>query len=206
VSIKLYVEGGGDSRGLRAECRRGFAEFIRKGGLASRMPRVVACGGRQQAYDDFRVAAEQAGNQEAPMLLIDAEQPVQAGNPWEHLRLQAGWSRPAGATDQQCHLMVQVMESWFLCDVETLADFYGTGFLQNALPGNSNVEVVPKSDVLSGLTRATGQTRKGPYSKGKHSFSLLAKIDPAKVERGAPYAKRFLEALRAHAGGAGGSV
>lgn len=206
VSVQVYVEGGGDSKALRTECQRGFNEFIKKAGLASRMPRIVVCGGRQQAYSDFCVAAEQAGNQEVPMLLVDAEEPVQSGGPWEHLKSQAGWTRPAGTADQQCHLMVQIMESWFLCDVETLTAFYGNGFQQNALPRNSNVEAVPKSDVLGGLTRATRQTQKGPYSKGNHSFSILASIDPAKVESTAPYAKRLLEALRAYAGATGASA
>lgn len=53
VGMKLYVEGGGDTNLLRTACRQGFSEFLKKAGLAGRMPRVVACGGRQDAYDAF---------------------------------------------------------------------------------------------------------------------------------------------------------
>ena len=33
MTVKLYVEGGGDTRVTKAECRRGFAEFFRRAGL-----------------------------------------------------------------------------------------------------------------------------------------------------------------------------
>jgi hypothetical protein len=70
VTVKVYVEGGGDhNKTLDSECRRGFSEFFRKGGLAGRMPRVVACGGRQQAYDAFRTANTNAGPGSLPILL-----------------------------------------------------------------------------------------------------------------------------------------
>ena len=45
------------------------------------------------------------------MLLVDAERPVASSGPWGHLNAPPdSWVRPAGATDDQCHLMVQVME------------------------------------------------------------------------------------------------
>lgn len=53
--MKIYVEGGGDSKELKTRCRRGFSNFFEKAGLKGRMPRVVACGSlvlavRAQAY------------------------------------------------------------------------------------------------------------------------------------------------------------
>jgi hypothetical protein len=56
VAIKLFVEGGGDSKTLRTACREGFAEFLGKAGLKGSMPRIVACGGRGSAYNDFCTA------------------------------------------------------------------------------------------------------------------------------------------------------
>jgi len=56
VTVRLYVEGGGDSKELKTHCRRGFRKFIEKAGLQGRMPRIVACGGRQRAYDSFATA------------------------------------------------------------------------------------------------------------------------------------------------------
>ena len=37
------------------------------------------------------------------------------------------------AEENQCHLMVQVMESWFFADKDKLAEFYGQNFNRNAL-------------------------------------------------------------------------
>ena len=57
MNVKIYVEGGGDTRALRTLCRRGFSEFFAKVGLRGRMPRIVASGGRRQAFDDGLKAA-----------------------------------------------------------------------------------------------------------------------------------------------------
>ena len=93
--------------------------------------------------------------------------------------------------------MAQIMESWFLADKKALASFYGQGFRPNAISGNAQVEAVPKADVLSGLERATKDTKKGAYRKGSHSFEILASLDADAVEGAAPHAKRFLDTLRA---------
>lgn len=194
MSTKLYVEGGGDSKALRTACRKGFRKLLEKAGLGGRMPRIVACGGRKAAYDDF-VTSLRTGDC-VPMLLVDAEGPALAAKPWEHLRARDQWTRPEGAADEQCHLMVQVMESWFLADREALATFYGQGFKRAALPKNPMIEQVPKQDVMRALANATGETRKGSYSKGAHSFDVLAALDPRRVEDASPHAKRLLDALR----------
>ncbi len=195
VTVRLYVEGGGDSKKLRVHCRRGFRKFVEKAGLKGRMPRIVACGGRQGAYDSFTTALD-AGNS-TPMLLVDAERPVTDASAWEHLRKRDGWPRPGRAHENQCHLMAQLMESWFLADRRALKTFYGPEFHEKSLPSDPRVEQVPKADVLDGLARATRKTSKGPYDKGPTSFDILAEVDPSKVERSARHAKRFLDTLRA---------
>ena len=135
------------------------------------------------------------------MLLVDSESPVYvpatAAQPWQHLRARDGWERPPRATDEQCHLMVQVMESWFLADREALGAYYGQGFRAGSLPQNPLIEDVGKDDVLNGLEQATRDTSKGRYNKGRDSFDLLARLDPAKVTSASPYAKRFIDALTA---------
>ena len=194
VSIKLYVEGGSDSKTLRTACREGFGTFIEKAGLSGRMPRIVACGGRDKAYDKFKIAhANQDG---ISLLLVDAERPVDQAGAWEHLQgAPDEWPRPVGATDDQCHLMVQIMESWFLADRDALQEFYGQGYRGNALPQNPQIERVAKDDVLNGLDRAARDTSKREYKKVPHSFEILAKLDPEKVQNASPHAKRFVEAL-----------
>lgn len=192
MSVKLCVEGGGDRRALKRNLRIGMGKFLEKAGLQGRMPRIAACGSRNAAYDSFRIAH---GRGERAMLLVDAEGPVGASGPWQHLKMRDGWNRPGGATDGQCHLMVQLMESWFLADADALESFYGQDFRKRALPANQNVEQVSKRDVLNGLAGATRDTTKGSYDKGAHSFDILAHLDPAKVRRASPHADRLVQAL-----------
>lgn len=130
------------------------------------------------------------------MLLVDAEGPVKVDSAWRHLRERDGWQRPTGATNEQCHLMVQVMESWFLADREALARFYGANFRSGAIPQWSSIERVPKPDVEARLKDATRRTTKGDYHKGRHSFEILGKLDPNKVAEASPHAKRFIDSLK----------
>ena len=201
MTVKVYVEGGGNTRGLRARCREGFSSFFGKAGLVGRMPQVVACGRRQGAYDKFRGALASSNEQEFIVLLVDSEGPVKArSGPWHHLRTRDRWDKPEDATDDNAHLMVQCMESWFLADKDRLAAFFGRGFNRNALPANQNVEEVAKADVLDGLRNATRQCQpKGEYGKARHSFEILSEVDPARVLAASPHAKRLVDTLRAKA-------
>ena len=156
------------------------------------MPKIVVCGSREDAYDKFRIALASQTN---AMLLVDSDEPVIEQGPWQHLKVHRNWDRPAGASDSQCHLMIQVMESWFLADRETLREFFGPAFQESALPRNPNVEQIAKQDVIDGLVRATRNTTKGPYKKGIQSYEILEKLDPAKVRQFSPYADRFINAL-----------
>ncbi|WP_459594091.1 DUF4276 family protein [Dickeya ananatis] len=53
-----------------------------------------------------------------------------------------------------------------------------------------------KQQVYDMLENATRSTTKGRYGKGAHSFTLLALIDPAKVQQASPWAQRFITQLR----------
>ena len=89
------------------------------------------------------------------------------------------------------------MEAWFLADKAAVADYFGTGFASNSLPAGHDIERVPKRDIEQGLANATRRCRKGKYDKGRHSFDLLAALDPEKVSDASPYVKRLLDTLRA---------
>ncbi len=195
VAVRLYVEGGGDTNRLRTACRRGFREFFLKAGLAGSMPRIIASGSRRSAYDDFCIA--QREGVDCALLLVDSEEAVaEDDGPWDHLSKRDRWPRPPDASDGQCHLMVQVMESWFLADKAALGRYFGKGFNERALPKRDDIEAIPKADVFKGLENATRQTEtKGSYSKGSHSFEILALIDPKLVRRASPYANRLLVVL-----------
>ena len=188
--VKLYVEGGG-RRALNRECRRAFGAFLASAGIVGRVE-VEACGPRGDAYRTFGADAQRGLKS---FLLVDAEGPVSVQSSWQHLQANDGWSRPQGVKDSQCHLMVQVMESWFLADREALEGFYGQGYRSNALSSGQNVEQVPKQDVLDGLDQAARNTKKGSYKKGAHSYEILATLDPARVRNASPHADRLIGAL-----------
>ena len=205
--VKLYVEGGGDGKALQIECRQGFSEFLKKAGLTGKLPRISACGGRRSAYEDYCTAVK---NGEAAVLLVDSEAPVisahqSAGDskdwlPWAHLKSRPGdgWESAKGGADTDCHLMIEVMENWFMADREVLKDFFNPGFRENQLPAKTRpIESLSKNTVYDALQRATANCKtKAPYGKGDHSFKILAKLDPQKVIAASPWAKRFVDQLK----------
>ena len=92
--------------------------------------------------------------------------------PWNHLKSSDNWDKPGHASEEQAHLMVQMMESWFMADKDTLKEFYGNHFNGNALPGQADIEVISKADLLSSLENASRHTTKGKYGKGAHAFKI----------------------------------
>ena len=159
------------------------------------MPRVVACGGRDNAYDKFCHALATASDNQVVILLVDSEERVAEGaGPWSHLRKRDGWSRPVGATDDHAHLMVQCMESWFLADKDRLERYFGRGFNRQALPGDEDIENVPKEAVLEGLGRASRRCGR-PYRKGRRSFEILGELDPEMVAAASLHVRRLLDRL-----------
>jgi hypothetical protein len=196
VTVKVYVEGGGDhNKALQTQCRQGFSEFLRKAGLAGRMPRVVACGGRHNAFERFRTSHEHADG--IAILLVDSEAPV-VDKSWDHVRRRIGdeWVHPAGASDDQIHFMVQAMEAWFHADKDELQRYYGDGFRGATLSQRLDIDNIPKAGLFAGLSAATKACQKGEYSKGEHSFQILARIDPARVRTSSPaHAGRFLSVM-----------
>jgi Domain of unknown function (DUF4276) len=169
VTVKVYVEGGGDhNKALQTLCRQGFSEFFRKAGFAGRMPRIVACGARSRAFESFRTSHGNAQAGEFPVLLVDSEDPV-VGERWEHVRLRTGdgWARPDGALEDQIHFMVQAMEAWFHADKDALQRYYGHCFRTAALSPRLDIDNIPKADLVSGLRSATRDCQKGEYFEGK---------------------------------------
>ena len=137
-----------------------------------------------------------AGESDFIVLLVDSEAPVaDGGTPWTHLREHDNWNRPDGATEQHAHLMVQCMEAWFLAGKDALAGFFGDGFNRGALPRRPDVENVSKRDLERGMSRAPRPSSKGEYHKGRHSFEILAAVDPGRVVAALPHAKRLIDTL-----------
>ena len=198
--MKLFVEGGGDATELKSRCRNGFREFISKAGILKR-PRIIACGSRRNAYEDY---AKAVGLGEDALLLVDSEGPVDAAcqegaskhwKPWKHLKERVGdlWEKPLRSDDRDCHLMVQMMETWLISDGTALKNQFGKNFNEkHPLAPTKPLEAVAKTEVKESLRNASNSQ----YGKGKNSFELLAKVDPAKVEAASPWAKRFVDCLK----------
>jgi hypothetical protein len=95
VSSTIYLEGGGDSKELHVRCREGFRKLLERSGFTVRMPRLVACGGRNAAFEDFKTDHGAKGTSDYMALLIDSEEPVKDKEaPWDHLKARDGWDRP----------------------------------------------------------------------------------------------------------------
>jgi len=196
--VKLFVEGGGDSDALKTECRRAFKKLLERAGIKGRL-RVVPCGARRNAFEQFCTALSDSGPRDLVFLLVDAEERVTKTSPWEHVAQRRGdaWLQPDGVGNDHLHLMVQCMETWLVADRPALRIFYGQGFQESALPpATAKLEDVSKHDLYRKLEQATRSTKtKGAYGKGQHSFKLLATLDPGAIRKACPWAERFFATL-----------
>lgn len=194
MSGHLYLEGSASSKEAQIRCREGFRKLLEKMGLRGRMPRLVACGGRGDAWSDFRIAlTERSG--EFLALLIDSEGPVDnVEAPWQHLAKQDGWQRPANVQDEQVLLMTTCMETWIVADRPALKKFFGQHLQEKALPPLTRLEEKRPDEIQDALGHATRQCA-SPYAKGKRSFEILAQVEPTTLEKHLPSfgrAKRIL--------------
>lgn len=188
MKVSVYVEGGARHTKARTvvACRKAFRLFFEKVLGDRQKPHIVASGSRDEAYYDFCRALE-SNPDTLPILLVDSEDPVHAGKTARaHLRDRDRWTNRM--PDEQVHLMVQCMESWFLADVPAVVLYYDREFNEAALRGNPNVEAIPKQDVMNRLENATRATKKGTYHKTRHGFEILERIDPNRVRQGSKHA------------------
>lgn len=198
-TVKIYIEGGGEQEHLKRECRKAFSSFFDKIGFRGRIPRIVACGSRNEAFRDYCISLKTSQSTgELAFLLVDSEGPVGAAfcnRPGQYLTTHESWNMPRNAQDEQIHLMIQCMESWFLADIDTLREFFGNGFREGSLPRGSNIEGISKADILDGLKNASRSSYKGKYGKAAHSFKILENIDAQKVKSAFPSVNRLYEEL-----------
>ena len=205
MKVGIYVEGGGDSKELHARCREGFRKLIEKAGFKGRMPGIVACGGRQQAFDMFRTALGK-GQGFHPILLVDSEDPVDAQNElssdsaaaWNHLQSRDGWTRPHGTNDDQAQMMVTCMETWIMSDRQALRKVFGARLQVSALLPVDDLEQRSRSDVQLALENATHNCgHNKAYRKGRRSFQVLAELNPGTL-MDLPHFKLLIQALTSH--------
>ena len=56
MKTTIYIEGGGKTKQLHSELRHGFKTLFEKAGFSDKLPKVVACGSRNDAFGDFKTA------------------------------------------------------------------------------------------------------------------------------------------------------
>lgn len=199
--VRIYAEGGGDGKDTKATIRRGFGEFLSELRGVARERRIrwniIACGPRNAAFDAFRTALN-THTGAFNILLVDGEGPVNR-TPWQLLLERDGWEHP-GVPDEQCHLMVQMMEAWILADIDAMESYYGSGFRRQAIPARNDVEAIDKAILERSLQGATRSTRKGPYHKIRHGSALLCRINPQTVRSKAPHCERLFTTLETKIG------
>jgi hypothetical protein len=201
VTVEIYVEGGGDSKELHSRCREGFRKLIEKCRFQGRMPKIIACGGREKTFDMFQTA--HSNREGYAILLVDSEDPVlgidstpNSSIGWDHLHNRDRWSRPIDANNNQAQMMTTCMESWIMADHDALKKFYGSRLRDSALFPIYDLERRLRHDVQECLIHATADCGNGrSYKKGEHSFKLLASLDPEVLSRHLPHFQRFRQTL-----------
>jgi hypothetical protein len=189
--IRIYVEGGGN-RDSRNELRKAFSSFfselVKKGQDKGIPLRTIPCGSRNSTYEDFAKAVEDHRDAFVA-LLVDSEGPV-SQTPWQHLN----WD-PCGKDDNHCHLMVQMMEAWFIADADKLKEYYRHGFNENHIPKDKDIERIEKARLDSALKEATRNTSKKTYDKTRDAPKLLAMISASKVREASQHCDRLFNTL-----------
>lgn len=196
VTAKLYIEGGGEGQTHDIRFRKAWNTFFKAAGFEDHMPRIVRCGGRDNAFRAFETAVRSPDAKYLPLLLVDSEAPVAPeSSVWEQLKTRDNWTKPANAAADQAFLMVQVMETWFLADRAMLRDYFGDKLKESCFKKWPSLEDLPKQEVFKILENATAKCKK-PYAKGQVSFELIEKLNPARVERACPHAAALFDRLR----------
>jgi hypothetical protein len=214
-SIKIFVEGGGETNAAgRGELRIAFDTLVGAQKEAARKKRMrwntVFCGSRSETAKEFAKAVERK-DAELVVLVVDAEDEVSSEKPFDptptervkHLLARDGWTEQLEHTSpEHVHLMTRCMEAWVFADVEKVAEFYGKGFHDNALPTRQVLDEEPKDSLYAAIENATKDTKKGRYGKVKHASELLKRVRPGKVAERCVSFQQLTQWLDAVIGGA----
>ena len=202
VRAIIYLEGGASgpkSKILDIRCERAFHRLLDRMGFSGRKPRLVACGGRDDVYRSFYRALRSSVNRYVAMW-IDSEEPMDdIEKAWKHLAevtTVGAWEKPDDAADNQVLFMTTCMETWIVADRAALREHYKQNLNENPLPHPSGFESQQRHDVQHSLETATKYC-KNAYAKGKRSFDIFEKLDPAVLLQHLPSFGRIARILDA---------
>jgi hypothetical protein len=201
--IHIYIEGGakGQDRAASADLRRGFSTFLTKSCPDIRARNIqlkTVIGGSTELTCKIFTQANEVTDDKFFILLVDSDIAVDEAEKSKTFLQNNPKLRKCDLSDvkeNQCHLMVQVMEAWFLADVETLKSHFGKDFKTNKLRKNEKVEEIAKDDVLDCLKEATKDRKIGAYHKIQDGAKLLELINPQKVREAAPHCEKLFTAI-----------
>ena len=185
AEIRIHYEGDPQ---LKEGLHSFFGKLVFQGHSRQCRIRFIAGRGRSDAIHDFQDAC-QSHPSSWNVLLIDSEGPDDG-------LLFARLGLPAAQRDS-VFWMVQLMESWFLADIQKLKSYYRQGFREARLTAKRDIERVPKKDVIKWIENATKATQKGKYDKTHHAPHLLGLIDPALVRKACPNCHRMSDIFEA---------
>jgi Domain of unknown function (DUF4276) len=202
VRAYIYIEGGArgpNSKNLRIQCQQAFRTLLDQMGIKGKKLRLKACGGRKAVYDDFCTAHE-AGGGGYIAIWIDSEDPMaDIEQAWKHLAEVTTvdvWAKPDGAVDDQVLFMTTCMETWIVADRLALREHYKQNLNENPLPHTNGLEAKQRQAVQQALETATKDC-KNAYAKGKRSFEIMEKLDPAVLKQYLPSFVRVDRILKA---------
>lgn len=196
--IQVFVEGGGNTQTTKRSFRNGFDSFFREIKLLAfandcRL-NFIPCGGISETIRDFQQPLE-SNNDAIKVLLVDSDSPV-TQPPKKHLKI----NNPE-VTDDQCHFMVQIMESWFFADLNALREFYKDELYDKELNNYhdvDNVENIDKNEIERILINATKETSYGnywEYGKIRHASEILKQLNANTVRKKAAHCDRLFTTL-----------
>ena len=161
-NVKIYVEGGGDSKGQHIGCRKGFRKLLEKAGFLGRLPGIAPGGGRNATFDLFNTAILNSGPQDYPILLVDSEDVLANSHitHWGHLKARDNWDRPDSVEDDQAQLMVTCMETWIMADHVALRSYFGSAINKGRLFSTIELETRDRHAVQDALVAATCKCKK----------------------------------------------
>lgn len=197
--IKVYVEGGGSTRYTKIPFREGFdAFFLYLKDLAFEHDcslTFVPCGGIEETFRNFDLALTNNSDL-INMLLVDADGSViNNASPKSHL--SSRWHN-SNATDKQCHLMVQIMESWFFANIDVLYDFYGIDRNNNSpldiYQNIQNIQNLDKSIIrqtMLDISKCSSYGDYEEYGKVKQAVEILKELNLDIVREKASHCDEF---------------
>ncbi len=189
VNAIIYLEGGGESKELHSRCREGFHKLLERNGFKGKMPRLKACGSRNSAFNDFRIA-HQSKTHPFIALWIDSEDPVaDIEKTWEHLEKRDGWEKPEKSSNEQGLFTTTCMETLIATDREALKKCFKDNLQESALPPLNNLASKNRNELFDLLKHAT-RNCPSQYEKGKKSFELLGLLDAQTLRQHLPSVER----------------